>query len=358
MKQQTLAMAKGLSTTRRRRDGRCLWRRWGKWCRGRSCVRWSNQCMPRRGRGGLRWGRSGYCGFTFCSSGSTCPTPGWKKRCTIRRGCGSLWASIWGGNRCRTRPRCASSAICWRSTSWGERLLERVGEHLQAKGLRLSPGTIVDATIINAPSSNKNARQERDPEMHQTRKGKQWYFGMKAHVGVDSQTKLIHSVVATAANAADSTMLLHLLHAEETRVWGDPAYRWAKRGAARTRAARPGLYPPALSLQGSHRRGGTGEEPDQVQSAIQGGTRLCRTQTQVWVRQGALSRTGQECEPPVCDLRAGEFVPGAQATVVRYGGVVPHEAAEPPSPGGQSKRHASWGEPNHRLPRSLLFASL
>jgi IS5 family transposase len=61
--------------------------------------------------------------------------------------------------------------------------------------------------------------------MHQTRKGKQWYFGMKAHVGVDSQTKLIHSVVATAANAADSTMLAHLLHGEETRVWGDQAYR-------------------------------------------------------------------------------------------------------------------------------------
>ena len=107
----------------------------------------------------------------------------------------------------------------------GEQLFERVGEHLQQKGLRLSTGTIVDATIINAPSSTKNARQERDPEMHQTRKGKQWYFGMKAHVGVDSQTKLIHSVAATAANAADCTMLPHLLHGEETRVWGDQAYR-------------------------------------------------------------------------------------------------------------------------------------
>ena len=107
----------------------------------------------------------------------------------------------------------------------GERMFERVGEHLQQKGLRLNAGTIVDATIINAPSSTKNARQERDPEMHQTRKGKQWYFGMKAHVGVDSQTKLIHSVVATAANAADCTMLPHLLHGAETRVWGDQAYR-------------------------------------------------------------------------------------------------------------------------------------
>jgi len=107
----------------------------------------------------------------------------------------------------------------------GKRLFERVGEHLQQKGLGLRTGTIVDATIVNAPSSTKNARQERDPEMQQTRKGKQWYFGMKAHVGVDSQSKLIHSVVATAANMADAHALPHLLHGEETRVWGDQAYR-------------------------------------------------------------------------------------------------------------------------------------
>ncbi len=107
----------------------------------------------------------------------------------------------------------------------GKHLFERVGEHLQQKGLGLRRGTIVDATIVNAPSSTKNARQERDPEMHQTRKGKQWYFGMKAHVGVDSQSKLIHSVVATAANMADAHALPYLLHGEETRVWGDQAYR-------------------------------------------------------------------------------------------------------------------------------------
>src|SRR5580700_649848 len=107
----------------------------------------------------------------------------------------------------------------------GAAMLATVNEHLQKKGVRIATGTIVDATIIHAPSSTKNQKQERDPEMHQTKKGKQWYFGMKAHVGVDSKTKLIHSVVATAANAADSTMLLHLLHGEETRVWGDQAYR-------------------------------------------------------------------------------------------------------------------------------------
>jgi len=89
----------------------------------------------------------------------------------------------------------------------------------------VSTGTIVDATIIQAPSSTKNAAQARDPEMCQTKKGNQWYFGMKAHVGVDSKSKLIHAVVATAANVHDATVLPDLLHGAETRVWGDQAYR-------------------------------------------------------------------------------------------------------------------------------------
>src|SRR5438876_8461534 len=107
----------------------------------------------------------------------------------------------------------------------GRRLFEEVHRHLEAKGLKVSTGTIVDATIIAAPSSTKNADKARDPEMHQTRKGNQWYFGMKAHFGVDSRTKLIHAAVATPANVADSTVLPDLLHGNETRVWGDQAYR-------------------------------------------------------------------------------------------------------------------------------------
>jgi IS5 family transposase len=107
----------------------------------------------------------------------------------------------------------------------GGEMLETVNFHLQEKGVRITTGTIVDATIIEAPSSTKNREQQRDPEMHQTKKGKQWHFGMKAHVGVDSKTKVIHTVVATAANVADSTVLQELLHGEETRVWGDQAYR-------------------------------------------------------------------------------------------------------------------------------------
>jgi transposase, IS5 family len=107
----------------------------------------------------------------------------------------------------------------------GGEMLETVNLHLESKGVRITTGTIVDATIIHAPSSTKNREQKRDPEMHQTRKGKQWYFGMKAHVGVDSQTKLIHTAVVTPANVADAVVLPELLHGKETKVWGDQAYR-------------------------------------------------------------------------------------------------------------------------------------
>lgn len=106
----------------------------------------------------------------------------------------------------------------------GKRMFEQVGAHLQRQGLKVSSGTIVDATIIAAPSSTKNAQGKRDPQMHQTRKGKDWHFGMKAHVGVDRKTKLIHSVAATPANVADGNMVGELLHGGETHVWGDAAY--------------------------------------------------------------------------------------------------------------------------------------
>jgi IS5 family transposase len=106
----------------------------------------------------------------------------------------------------------------------GEQLFARIGAYLATQGMKVNRGTIVDATIINAPSSTKNRTKGRDPEMHQTKKGNQWYFGMKAHIGVDSQTKLIHSVVATPAHVHDSQVVPDLLHGKETRVWGDAAY--------------------------------------------------------------------------------------------------------------------------------------
>jgi len=106
----------------------------------------------------------------------------------------------------------------------GEALFAKVGEVLQAHGVKVGTGTIVDATIIGAPSSTKNAERQRDPEMHQTRKGKQWYFGMKLHIGVDSHSGLAHSAVVTSANVHDKHPLPELLHGDELKVYGDSAY--------------------------------------------------------------------------------------------------------------------------------------
>jgi IS5 family transposase len=107
----------------------------------------------------------------------------------------------------------------------GAKIFARVNGYLESRGVKIGTGTIVDATLIEAPSSTKNKAQQRDPDMHQTRKGNQWHFGMKAHVGVDAETKLVHSVAATAANVADCKMLPQLLHGNETAVWGDQAYQ-------------------------------------------------------------------------------------------------------------------------------------
>ena len=109
--------------------------------------------------------------------------------------------------------------------SLGAAILVTVNRHLDARGIPITTGTIVDATIIHAPSSTKNSSGERDPEMHQTRKGNQWYFGAKAHIGMDSKEKVVHSVVTSAASVADAHMLSDLLHGEEKKVWGDGAYQ-------------------------------------------------------------------------------------------------------------------------------------
>lgn len=111
----------------------------------------------------------------------------------------------------------------------GEQLFAEVGRVLQGSGMTLKTGTIVDATIINAPSSTKNADKARDPQMHQTKKGKQWYFGMKLHIGVDSQSGLVHSAVVTPANVHDKHALPELLHGQERRVYGDSAYASQKK---------------------------------------------------------------------------------------------------------------------------------
>ena len=107
----------------------------------------------------------------------------------------------------------------------GAALFAKVGELLLANGMKLSGGTIVDATLIAAPPSTKNAEQSRDPEMHQSKKGNQWYFGMKLHIGADSDSGLVHSASVSAGNVHDSQELANLVHGQETRLYGDSAYR-------------------------------------------------------------------------------------------------------------------------------------
>jgi IS5 family transposase len=125
-------------------------------------------------------------------------------------------------------------------------MLRVVNDILQAKGLMMKKGTVVDATLIAAPSSTKNTEGERDPEMKQTQKGNQWYFGMKAHIGVDAHSGLVHSVVGTAANVNDVTQAGALLHGQEDEAFGDSGYqgvhkRIEAQGPTWHVAMRPGL---------------------------------------------------------------------------------------------------------------------
>lgn len=106
-------------------------------------------------------------------------------------------------------------------------IFQTINGHLAEQGLMLREGTIVDASIISAPSSTKNKAGERDPEMHQTKKGNQWFFGMKAHIGVDADSGLVHTLIGTAANAADVTQANALLHGQETLAYGDAGYQGA-----------------------------------------------------------------------------------------------------------------------------------
>ena len=114
-----------------------------------------------------------------------------------------------------------------------DQLFATVGTHLTRHGFKLSQGTIVDATIIAAAPSTKNKAKARDPEMHQTKKGNQWFFGMKAHIGVDAESGLVHTVTGTAANVADVTEVPNLLHGKERHVFGDAGYIGAEKRAAK-----------------------------------------------------------------------------------------------------------------------------
>ncbi|MGI9281469.1 MAG: IS5 family transposase, partial [Endozoicomonas sp.] len=111
----------------------------------------------------------------------------------------------------------------------GRKIFHEINEWLGSSGIVLKEGTLVDATIIEAPTSTKNKEDQRDPEMHQTKKGNQWHFGMKAHIGVDARTGLTHSLETTAANEHDLNQMENLLHGDESFVGADAGYRGAEK---------------------------------------------------------------------------------------------------------------------------------
>lgn len=188
-------------------------------------------------------------------------------------------------------------------------IFDTVKAHLQTAGLLLRQGTIVDATIISAPSSTKNSTGEREPEMHQTKKGNQWYFGMKAHVGVDAESSLVHSVLGTAANVADVTKAHQLLHGGETVAFGDAGYigveqrpeckrRIEWHGAAR--------YPSRPAAGEDRASQGAGARSRRA--------RVPSDQAPVRLRQGSLPRPGQEHGAAAHAVCLGQYLDGAPAT--------------------------------------------
>ena len=150
-------------------------------------------------------------------------------------------------------------------------MLATVNDVLRDKGLMLRIGTVVDATLISAPSSTKNDSGQRDPEMHQTKKGNQWYFGMKAHIGVDAQSGLVHTVKGTAANVNDVVEANGLLHGDETNVFGDAGYQGAhkrpgaKDGVTWHVAMRPGKR---KALDKSTKLGALTDEIERLKASI------------------------------------------------------------------------------------------
>jgi IS5 family transposase len=148
-------------------------------------------------------------------------------------------------------------------------MFEEINAHLHQQGLLMRAGTIVDATIIAAPSSTKNNSGERDPEMHQAKKGNQWHFGMKAHIAVDAESGVVHKVVSTAANVNDVTQAGALLHGQETDAFGDAGYRGvAKREEAQGPQWHVAMQPGKRKLLSDSALGQMIEKVEQIKASI------------------------------------------------------------------------------------------
>ena len=199
----------------------------------------------------------------------------------------------------------------------GDEWFHRVNQYLRDHGMQMNRGTIVGARIIHAPSSTQNKKKQRDPDMHQTRKGNPWSFGMKAHIGVDSRSKIIHSVVATAANVHDSTVLADLLHGEETRVWGDSAYAGQKKVLAQ---AAPNARDWTQTKGGRHRKL-TDEErarnrrKSRVRAKVEHPFGILKRP--FGFTQGPLPRASEKCSSSVDGLRPEQSGDGQKGVIAQ-----------------------------------------
>ena len=216
----------------------------------------------------------------------------------------------------------------------GEGLLAEITQHLAAQGLRLREGTIVDATILDAPASTKNRAQARDPEMHQVKKGDQWYFGMKAHIGVDAATGLVHSLATTAANVADITQVPRLLHGAETRVWGDAGYA----GVARRPEHQGRRVDWQVALRPGQRRrlapGSAAAQAEQRKASIRAKVEhpFLYVKRHFGYAQVAVSRVGQAPNPALPAARVCQSAAGGARRARLSGRLVPRAGAHAACP--------------------------
>ncbi len=207
----------------------------------------------------------------------------------------------------------------------GKGLFQEINRHLEAQGLRLREGTIVDASIIESPSSTKNRAGSRDPEMHQVKKGNQYHFGMKLHIGVDAETGLVHSFSTTPANVHDVTEAHRLLHGGEWQAWGDAGYQGVhKREENRERevewqvAMRPGQrrkLDPGSEAALAEKVKASVRAKSLPPTAFGGGAPVPEGEAGVRLLQGALSGSGQEhptdgAAAGTVQLKDGPTLPG------------------------------------------------
>lgn len=201
-------------------------------------------------------------------------------------------------------------------------IFDAIKAHLTECGLMLRKGTIVDATLIAAPPSTKNRETARDPDMHQSKKGNQWYFGMKAHIGVDSQSGLVHSLVTTSGNVCDISQTHALLHGEETDVFAGARYQGVEKRPENSET--PVQWHVAMKAQRSQgaadQRTGTDDgaiRKAQGQHPGQGRTPLPRGEQPLQASQGPLPGSGKKRGSAVLAFRTGQ--PGACSSAIAVG---------------------------------------